>query len=137
MHAAQLLPGSVRHREAEVRAALERYFDAFHRRDSEGYADCWTYPASVWSHGRWWQIPDRESCVENNRIYECEARAQGMAGGRILELHVQLLGATSALATGAFSRLATDGSVLATVQASYLLVAIDGQWRIGVCVVKD
>ncbi|HSN73058.1 MAG TPA: nuclear transport factor 2 family protein [Steroidobacteraceae bacterium] len=123
--------------EARVRATLEAYFDAFHSSDSERYADLWSYPASVWSHGEWWQIPDRETCVETNRAYEQEARAQGMAGGRILRLDVRFLGRTSALATGLFSRLAPDGSTLATVEASYLLVEKDEQWKVVVCVLKD
>jgi hypothetical protein len=132
------LPAAVPGRpEDEVRATLEAYFEAFHNSDSERYADLWSYPASVWSHGDWWQIPDRETCVATNRAYEREARAQGMAGGRILRLEVRMLGASSALATGLFSRLRTDGTTLATVEASYLLVRRDEEWKVVVCVLKD
>lgn len=136
MRAARLTDAGPGHPDAQVRATLEAYFDAFHRSDSERYADLWRYPASVWSHGEWWQIPDRETCVTANRAYEQEARAQGVAGGRILRLDVRFLGATSALATGLFARLRTDGSTLATVEASYLLVR-EEQWKIVVCIFKD
>ena len=137
MQAAILAAAAATRPEDEVRATLDAYFDAFHRNDSERYADLWSYPASVWSHGDWWQIPDRDTCVATNRAYEQEARAPGMAGGRVLRLDVRMLGATSALATGLFSRLRTDGTTLATVEASYLLVRRDEGWKVVVCVLKD
>jgi hypothetical protein len=137
MQAVSLRPAADHAFALNVRAALDAHFDAFTRRDPEAYADSWIYPASVWSHGEWWQLSDRESCVVRNRIFEHEARAQGVAGGRILHLDVQPLGATSALATGAFSRLRADGSTFAIVEASYLLVLAGADWKIATCILKD
>jgi len=123
--------------EAAIRRTMTAYFEAFHRSDSSGFADQWAYPASVWSHGEWWQVPDRETCVTANAAYEQEARAQGMAGGRILEMEVSPLGETSALVTGVFSRLRDDGSLIGTVEASYLVIRTEQGWKIAVCVMKD
>lgn len=123
--------------ETEIRRTITDYFEAFHRSDSSRFADQWAYPASVWSHGEWWQIPDRETCVSANAAYEQEARAQGMAGGRILEMQVSPLGQTSALVSGAFSRLREDGSLIGTVEASYVVIRTGRGWKVAVCVMKD
>ncbi len=123
--------------EAEIRRTITDYFEAFHRSDSSRFADQWAYPASVWSHGEWWQIPDRETCVSANAAYEQEARAQGMAGGRILEMQVSPLGQTSALVSGVFSRLREDGGLIGTVEASYVVIRTGRGWKVAVCVMKD
>lgn len=123
--------------EAEIRQTMTAYFDAFHRSDSDTYADQWIYPACVWSHGEWWQIPDRATCAATNAAYEQEARSQGMAGGRILDMQVRSLGETSALVSGVFSRLRDDGSLIGTVEASYVVVRTDRGWKVAVCVMKE
>ena len=120
--------------------ALERvreYFAAFQRGDSPGYAAQWVYPACIYSGGRWQALLNPQACRESNDRHLREARAQGMAGGRILELSARAEGPDAAWVDGRFSREGAAGRVISETRASYLVVRSGEDWRIAVCVVRD
>ena len=120
--------------------AIERirtYFDAFHRDDSEGYAACWLYPACYWSGGSWSVIPTPADMARNNAAYAKAQRAAGMSGGKIVSLECEPLGVDAALVKGTFTRTATDGTLIATVQAAYTVVRVDAAWKVAVCVTQS
>ena len=126
--------------EADKKACADRirsYVAAFHRGDSEAYADQWVFPGSVYSQGVWRQTPDRATCVAGNDAYYNSALADGMVSGDIESLQVKCLGRDAALVEGVFTRFRADGSLMARIEAAYLVVRIDDAWRVAVCVVKQ
>ena len=126
-------------KEADKQACADRiraYVDAFHRGDSEAYADQWVFPGSVHSQGVWRQTPDRATCVANNAVYYNSAVADGLASGEIESLDVKSLGPDAGLEEGVFTRYRADGSLMARIEAAYLVVRVDNGWKVAVCVVK-
>ena len=125
---------------ASLEPALERvreYFAAFLRGDSEAYAAQWVYPACIFSGGRWTALANPQACRESNEHYTRSARAQGMKGGRILELTARADGRDAAWVDGRFAREGAAGRVIAETRASYLVLHTDEGWRVAVCIVKD
>jgi hypothetical protein len=125
--------------EADKQACADRiraYVDAFHRGDSEAYADQWVFPGSVYSHGVWRQTPDRAACVAGNEAYYNSSVDEGLASGEIESLEVKSLGADAGLVEGVFLRYRADGSLMARIEAAYLVVRRDEGWKVAVCVVK-
>ena len=119
------------------RARIEAYFEAFHRGDSEGYADNWLFPGSIYSDGAWRQVPDRAACVAGNDAYYQHALDAGMVSGAIEALEVTPLGADAALVDGRFTRTRADGSLIARINAAYLVVRAADDWKVAVCVAKN
>ncbi|MCZ8129979.1 MAG: hypothetical protein O9284_01560 [Steroidobacteraceae bacterium] len=115
---------------------IRRYFEAFQAGDHEAYAAQWVYPACFWSGAKWWSYPDAAACAAGNAEYERAARAEGMAGGRILMLRVEPLSPDAALVHGTFTRERADGSVIAEIEAAYTTVRTSAGWRVAACVVK-
>ena len=64
-----------------------------------------------------------------------DLKERGYSHSELLEVHVRLLGATVALVSSLFTRYKTDGSVLATLGATYVLRKTDGVWKIAVITV--
>jgi len=125
--------------EADKQACADRirsYVAAFHRGDSEAYADQWVFPGSVYSQGIWRQTPDRAACVAGNEAYYRSSLADGLASGEIESLQVKGLGPDAGLVEGVFTRYRADGSLMARIEAAYLVVRIDDGWKVAVCVVK-
>lgn len=125
---------------ASLEPALDRirdHYAAFLRGDSEAYAAQWVYPACCFAQGRWWTLPDEAACRESNDRFTREAREQGMAGGRILELSARAEGRDAAWVDGRFAREGAAGRVIAEIRSSYLVVRTETGWRVAVCVIKD
>jgi hypothetical protein len=119
-------------------ARIRCYFDAFHHSDSHDYAGQWTYPAGLFADGQWVAVPDATSMARNNDAYARAQREAGVAGGEILALACEDIGADAALVRGRFSRLRADGSRIDEAAASYLVVrlALPGRepvWKVAVC----
>ena len=89
--------------------------------------------------GQWTAVPDAESMARSNDAYARAQREAGMAGGEVLALACEDLGPDAAMVRGRFSRLRADGSRLADVAASYLVVRVGGDaagpaaWKVAVC----
>ncbi len=116
---------------------VRAYFDAFHRGDSDAYADCWIYPACYWSAGTWSSVASAAEMARNNTAYERAQRDAGMTGGEVLQLDCLPLGADAALVRGRFTRTRRDGSVMAVIEADYTVVRSAGAWKVAVCVVQS
>ena len=59
-----------------------------------------------------------------------DLRKRGYSYSTPSELHVKLLDQTRALASAVFVRHKTDGSELETIGATYILLKIEGEWKI-------
>jgi hypothetical protein len=119
-------------------ACIQSYFDAFYHGDSLEYAAQWTYPAGLVADGQWVAVPDAASMARNNDVYARAQREAGVAGGEILALACEDVGADAALVRGRFSRLRADGSRLDETASSSLVVRLDtpgGEpaWKVAVC----
>ncbi len=119
-------------------ARIRSYFEAFHHGDSLDYARQWAYPAGLFADGQWTAVPDAESMARNNDAYARAQREAGLAGGEILALTCEEIGPEAAMVRGRFSRLRADGSRLADVAASYLVVRVTTSagtptWKVAVC----
>ncbi len=119
-------------------ARIRSYFEAFHHGNSHDYASQWVYPASLFADGHWSAVPDAGTMARNNDAYAQAQRDAGMSGGEILALTCEEIGPEAAMVRGRFSRLRADGSRLADVAASYLVVrvAVAGgspTWKVAVC----
>ena len=64
-----------------------------------------------------------------------DLKERGYSHSELLEVHVRLLNTTVALVSSLFTRYKTDGSVLATLGATYVLRKTDGVWKIAVITV--
>jgi hypothetical protein len=118
-------------------ARVREHFAAFLSGDPEAYAAQWVYPACVHADGRWRALLNPAACRESNERYLRELRAQGMLGGRILELTARPEGRHAVWVDGRFSHEAAAGRVLAETRAAYLVVRVGEDWRVAVCVLKD
>jgi hypothetical protein len=115
---------------------VRRYFAAYQRGDSAGYADCWTYPAASYSGGVWRAVATPAEMARGNDEYTRVLRERGVVGGEIVSLEVQDLGKSAAMVHGRFTRTDQTGAVVERVAANYLAVMVDGDWRVAVCVVE-
>jgi len=116
---------------------VREYFAAFHRGDSEAYARQWVYPACLWSGGRWSSYASPAECAAANAAYERQLRADGMAAGSIVALESTPLTESSVWVRGTFTRERSDGTLLATIRSSYVVVDTADGWRIATCLVES
>lgn len=115
---------------------IRRYFAAYQRGDSAAYAACWTYPAAIFSGGRWRMVATPDEMGRGNDDYTRLQRERGIVGGEIVSMEVQNLGNDAASVRGRFTRTDNAGTVVETVAATYLAVRVAGGWRVAVCVVE-
>jgi len=115
---------------AAIQERLRTYLSVFEKADAEAYADQFVFPAAIWANGTWSGVPDRRACLELVRGYHAQVKRVGAVTGKILEMQVIELLPRVAVNRLRYQRIGADGRPVENVQANYLMLEQDGEWRI-------
>ena len=118
--------------EEDIRAALERYVDAFGEGDFLVTARSMAFPVMLIAND-WTQLfQTADDYAQAMTQMSAELAARGYATSRFIEVVVTLLDTRLAIAATRFERLRDDGSVLEIGAALYTVRQQADGWKIAV-----
>lgn len=130
--------GTARGVETEIRALIDRYLTAWNARDLDGVAAQFTEPARYVLPGANLHMADRPAIVAALTSLFAGLEANGFDHSEAGALSVRICNETTVLAElRDVTRLRRDGSVLEVIDALYVCLREDGQWRLSVAIACD
>ena len=111
---------------------IRRYFEDFHSPLPGACATHFVYPACAWQAGRWHGHSDAAALAASYESLRAYLAARGVAGGRILMLRVEPIGASVAIVHALMTRESTAARVLEELEVVYTTVRTPTGWRIAV-----
>lgn len=117
----------------QVHDLITTYLTAWNARDYEGMAALFTEPAVYILPDGPKNIPDRAALVESLKQQFAVLEGQGFDHTEIDRIEVRECTGTTAMADMKYvARLRSDGSVLEVIDAVYICILQEGQWKLSI-----
>lgn len=121
--------------ENEIQALFDTYLRAWNARDFEGMAGLFTEPAVHVIPGGVTSFPDRAAVAANLKKRSAEMESNGFDHAKIEAVEVrQCDDATAMVDLRNIARLRADGSALDVLDAIYVCIKQDGNWRLSIAI---
>ncbi len=121
--------------ENEIQKLFDTYLRAWNARDIGGMADLFTEPAVHVIPGGVASFPDRAAVAANLEKRFAEMESNGFDHAEIAAVEVrQCDDATAMVDLRHIARLRADGSALDVLDAIYICVKQDGNWRLSIAI---
>jgi uncharacterized protein (TIGR02246 family) len=121
--------------ENEIQTLFDTYLRAWNARDFEGMAGLFTEPAVHVVPGGVVSFPDRAAVAANLKERFAELESNGFDHAEIAAVEVrQCNDATAMVDLRNIARLRADGSALEVIDAVYVCIKQDGNWRLSIAI---